>query len=220
MKYYSSFGMNDFIILGGYRVESIRRFFADYRTQYSDFTIDLKSGKIDWINDAQEDWRVTVLDTGGETMTGGRLKAAQHQIGDETFCLTYGDGVSNVDINALLAQHRAEGALCTLTAVSQPGRYGALRLGNEGRSVDAFREKGANDGGLINGGFFVCEPEVFSLIDGPQTVWEEEPMERLIQLGKLGSYRHTGYWQSMDTLRDKRILDLAWESGKAPWKVW
>lgn len=220
MKYYAHFGFKDFVILGGYKVDSIRRFFTEYRSLYSDFTVNLKTGAIEWLNADQEDWNVTVLDTGAETMTGGRLKAAAHHIGDDTFCLTYGDGVSDVDIPALVAQHRSERAWCTLTAVSQPGRYGALRLANDGRSVEAFREKGAHDGGLINGGFFVCEPEVFSLIDGPQTVWEEEPMDRLIGKGKLGSYRHQGYWQSMDTLRDKRVLDQAWESGNAPWKVW
>ena len=199
-------------------MEAIRRFFFEYRAVHADYRIDLRSGNIDWLNQNTENWRVTVLDTGADVMTGGRLLAAKEHLGDETFCLTYGDGLSNVDLPALIAQHKAEKALCTLTAVSQPGRYGALRLAD--RKVEAFREKGAHDGGLINGGFFVCEPEVLSLIDGPQTVWEEQPMDRLIAKGKLGSFHHDGYWQSMDSLRDKTVLENAWTSGKAPWKVW
>lgn len=219
MKYYSSFGFDDFVILGGYKVEVIKNFFMGYRSEHSDFTINLGTGDIEWLSSIRENWRVTVLDTGRDTMTGGRLLAARKHL-NETFCLTYGDGLSNVDLRELIAQHKEERPLCTLTAVSQPGRYGALRIGDGGRNVEAFREKGAGDGGLINGGFFVCEPEVLSLIDGPQTVWEEEPMDRMIAMGKLGSYRHEGYWQSMDSLRDKRVLEKAWTDGNAPWKVW
>ncbi|GLQ57952.1 glucose-1-phosphate cytidylyltransferase [Devosia nitrariae] len=219
MKYYSSFGFDDFVILGGYKVEVIRSFFIGYRAEHSDFTINLGTGDVDWLGGARENWRVTVLNTGADAMTGGRLLAARAHL-NETFCLTYGDGLGNVDLTALIAQHKAERPLCTLTAVSQPGRYGALRIGDAGTTVEAFREKGQGDGGLINGGFFVCEPEVLSLIDGPQTVWEEEPMDRMIAMGKLGSYHHQGYWQSMDSLRDKRVLDQVWSEGNAPWKTW
>jgi len=219
MKMYSHYGMNEFIILGGYKVEYIREYFLNYKASYSDFSIELKTGKVDWLNNDTEDWKVTVLDTGIDSMTGGRLKAAQDFLKDGTFCLTYGDGVSNVDLPKLIAQHKASDAWCTLTAVTQPGRFGALRLNKTRTVVEGFREKGVTDGGLINGGFFVCEPQVFDLIDDESTVWEADPMVRLVEKGRLGSYHHAGYWQSMDSLRDKRVVEAAWENG-APWKVW
>jgi glucose-1-phosphate cytidylyltransferase len=219
MKYYAHFGLRDFVVLGGYKVEYIRNYFLNYRANECDFTVDLKSGGVEWAEAISEDWRVTVIDTGFSTMTGGRLKRAQHLLGDAPFCLTYGDGLSTVNIPELLASHQETGAWCTLTAVVQPGRYGALRLSDEGTQVRGFREKGTGDGGLINGGFFVCNPEILNLIDGDDSVLEEQVMDRLIERGKLGSFRHEGFWQSMDSLRDRHVLEEQWARG-APWKVW
>lgn len=218
MKFYAHHGLRDFVVLGGYKVEVIRDYFLNYRANECDFTIDLRSGGVEWAQAVAEDWRVTVIDTGASSMTGGRLRRARHLLGDETFCLTYGDGLCDVNVTDLVAAHQASGAWCTLTAVVQPGRYGALNLSDDDR-VLGFREKGQRDGGLINGGFFVCEPEVLDLIDGDDTVFEAEPMERLVERGKLGSYRHEGYWQSMDSLRDRHLLEEQWRQG-APWKVW
>jgi glucose-1-phosphate cytidylyltransferase len=219
MKTYAHYGLRDFVVIGGYKVETIRDYFLRYQMNTTDFTIELKSGRVQWLGEVPEDWRVTVVDTGVNTMTGGRLKRVKHLLADATFCLTYGDGVSNVNIQQLLETHRQLGRWCTLTAVTQPGRYGALRLSSNGSRVDGFREKRVGDGGLINGGFFVCEPEIFDLIDGDDTVWENEPIDRLIERGQLSSYYHTGYWQSMDSLRDKHLLEQTWKEG-APWKVW
>ena len=219
MKMYAHYGFNDFVIIGGYKVEYIRNYFTHYRANESDFTINLRSGKIEWLTQIHEDWRVTIVDTGFDTMTGGRLRRARHLLGGGRFCLTYGDGVSDVNIPQLIATHESAGAWCTLTAVTQPGRFGALRLGEDGTKVLGFREKNVSDGGLINGGFFVCEPEMLDMIDGDDTVFEEEPMQRLIERGKLASYHHQGYWQSADSLRDKQVLEAHWAAG-APWKVW
>ena len=219
MKFYAHHGLRDFVVLGGYKVEFIRDYFLNYRANQCDFTIDLRTGGIEWAREVAEDWRVTVLDTGADSMTGGRLRRARHLLGGETFCLTYGDGLSNVNLPELIAAHRASGAWCTMTAVVQPGRYGALRLSEDNTRVEGFREKGQRDGGLINGGFFVCEPEMLDLIDGDGTVLEEEPMERLIERGKLASFVHDGYWQSMDSLRDRHLMEEQWRRG-APWKVW
>nr|WP_298414801.1 glucose-1-phosphate cytidylyltransferase [uncultured Halomonas sp.] len=219
MKLYAYYGFKDFVILGGYKVDYIRNYFLNYRGKQTDYTIDLKTGKIEWLQGINEDWTVTVLDTGIDSLTGGRIKKAKSILSDGPFLLTYGDGVSNVDINALVTEHKASDNWCTLTAVTQPGRYGALRLNEEKNEVMAFREKGAVDGGLINGGFFVCEPEVLDLIDNEQTTWENEPMERMIELNKLGYYHHQGYWQSMDSLRDKMVLEAAW-ANNPPWKLW
>jgi glucose-1-phosphate cytidylyltransferase len=218
MKFYAHYGLRDFVVLGGYKIEHIRDFFLNYRAKECDFTIDLQSGKVEWADRVAEDWRVTVLDTGLDTMTGGRIKRAQALLQDETFCLTYGDGLSDVDLTALIETHRSANAWCTLTAVVQPGRYGAIRIGADNK-VRAFREKAASDGGLINGGFFVCEPEMFDLIDDDASVFEAEPMDRLIAQGKLASYRHKGYWQSMDSLRDQRVLEAQWATDPR-WKVW
>lgn len=217
MNIYSRYGFDDFVILGGYKVDFIKNYFLNYYRMSSDFTIDLSDGKLAWQQAHSENWRVTVLDTGLETMTGGRLKRARHMIGDERFLLTYGDGVSDVDIPALIAQHDASDNWLTLTAASQPGRFGALVFDKDVRQVHSFREKAAHDGGLINGGFFVCEPQVFDHIDDDATVWEEAPMQRLVEKGKLGAFRHLGFWQSMDSLRDKIVLEKLWETGKAPW---
>lgn len=219
MKSYAHYGCREFVIIGGYKVEVIRDYFLNFRQRTSDLTIDLCSGEIEFHGRLAEDWRVTIVDTGKDTMTGGRLKRARHLLGEDTFFLTYGDGLSNVPMDRLLAAHRESENWCTLTAVVQPGRYGSLHLDERGVQVEGFREKGRTDGGLINGGYFVCEPAVFDLIDGDRSVWEEGPMDRLIARGKLGSFRHEDYWQSMDSLRDKLVLEAAWEASP-PWKVW
>lgn len=224
MNIYAAHGFREFVILGGYKVEFIKHYFLNYRAINSDFTVDLRTGELLWQQAHCEDWTVTVLDTGLETMTAGRLKRARALIGEQRFLLTYGDGVADVDIGALIATHEASGDWVTLTAVSQAGRYGALALnpedGAQPNRVRAFREKAAGDGGLINGGFFVVEPEIFDLIDGDAAVWEEAPMDRAIEMGRLGAYRHRGFWQSMDSLRDRVVLESLWETGNAPWKVW
>jgi glucose-1-phosphate cytidylyltransferase len=219
MKMYAHYGLKDFVILGGYKVDFIRDYFMRFKALHTDFTVDLGTGKIDWLETRAEDWRVTVLDTGADSMTGGRIRRARKYLEDDTFCLTYGDGVSDVNIGDLIKAHKQSDAWCTLTAAQQPGRYGALRLSEDLTKVEGFREKGAADGGLINGGFFVCEPQVFDLIEGDKTVWEGEPMDRMVELGKLRSFPHMGYWQSMDSLRDKQVLESTWAKG-APWKVW
>lgn len=220
MKMYSHYGFKDFVVLGGYKVDFIRDYFIRFKANRTDFTIDMQTGHVDWLETRGEDWRVTILDTGRDTMTGGRILRARQHLGKGTFCLTYGDGLSNVDIGRLVETHGKGSGWCTLTAVTQPGRYGALRLNPDRTHVEGFREKGAADGGLINGGFFVCEPEVLDLIEGDATVWEGEPMDRLIAADRLRSYHHEGYWQSMDSLRDKQVLEGIWASGAAPWKVW
>lgn len=220
MKNYAAHGISDFVILGGYKVEYIRQWFINYRNVTTDFTIDLASGAITPLSNHAEPWRVTVLDTGLETMTGGRLKRARKVIGDETFLLTYGDGVSNVDVPALIDFHKKSDAWATVTAVAPVGRFGVLGLSDDGTKVVHFREKSSQDVGLINGGFMVCEPEVFDTIDGDATVFEQDPMNRMVLAGKLAAFRHDGFWQAMDTLRDKTVLDRMWESGKAPWKIW
>jgi len=221
MKLYAHHGLKDFVVLGGYKVEMVREYFLQHWSRNTDYTIDMRTGQVEWLGAQNADWRVTVLDTGIETMTAGRLKRARSHLEGGPFCLTYGDGVSDVDIGQLIEFHKKSGGYCTLTAVTQPGRYGALNLSGDGTLVQGFREKGAKDGGLINGGFFVCEPEVFEFIDGDHQMWEAEPMARLVERGKLASYHHTGYWQSMDSLRDKQVLEGLWHSDKpAPWKVW
>jgi glucose-1-phosphate cytidylyltransferase len=220
MKMYARHGLTDFVILGGYKVDFIRNYFLNYARASADFTIDLASNEIIWERSHAEPWRVTVLDTGLDTMTGGRVKRAREIIGDEAFCLTYGDGVSDIDIAALIAFHKAKGKACTVTAVAPPGRFGVLGLDATGETVTAFREKDQEDVGLINGGFFVCEPSVFDLIDDDTSVWEQEPMNRLVAQGQLASYRHRGFWQAMDTLRDRMLLEKLWDAGKAPWKTW
>jgi len=220
MKMYAAHGIRDFVILGGYKVDVIRHYFLNYTRQESDFTVDLASGELIWSRPQSEPWRVTVLDTGLQTMTGGRLRRAREHLGQEPFCLTYGDGVSDVNITDLIAFHHSQGLACTVTAVVPPGRFGVLGLSESGEQVTAFREKDQQDVGLINGGFFVCEPSVLDLIEDDATVWEQGPMNRLVELGQLGSYRHRGFWQAMDTLRDRMVLEGLWEKGAAPWKMW
>jgi glucose-1-phosphate cytidylyltransferase len=217
MKHYASYGLTDFVVLGGYKVDFIRQYFLNYTRHSSDFTVDLGTGEMIWHRPTAENWRVTVLDTGLDTMTGGRLKRARDIIGDEPFCLTYGDGVSDVDVAGLIDFHQKQKSWATVTAVEPPGRFGVLGFAPDGTRVAHFREKDSADVGLINGGFFVLQPEVFDLIEGDATVFEQDPMRKLVELGQLSAYRHLGFWQAMDTVRDKAVLEAAWTSGKAPW---
>ena len=219
MKIYSHHGINDFIICCGYKGYVIKEYFANYFMHMSDITFDLANNHMKVHQLKAEPWKVTLVDTGADTMTGGRLKRVANYIDDhEPFCLTYGDGVSDVDISALVTFHKRSGLQATLTAAYAPAKFGALDL--QGDKVASFREKPNGDGGLINGGFFVLSPKVLSLIKDDQTMLEREPMERLAEEGQLGAFQHTGFWQSMDTLRDKNYLDELWSGGQAPWKVW
>ncbi len=220
MKIYSAYGLNDFVICCGYRGDMIKRYFRDYALALSDVTFDLHEGNMKVHRNGVEPWRITLVDTGEATMTGGRIKRVRSYLGDETFCLTYGDGVGAIDVAKQIDFHRESGALATVAAVRQPGRFGVLRLMPGDDHVGGFREKGNEDGGYINGGFFVLEPEVIDYIDGDDTSWEREPLERLANAGLLVAYRHTGFWQNMDTLRDRQVLETLWKDGGAPWKVW
>lgn len=218
MKIYSAHGVNDFIVCLGYKGYLIKEYFANYFLHTADVTIDLANNSIDVHQKRSEPWKITLVDTGAETMTGGRLKAiASYLKPDEPFCLTYGDGLSSIDITALIEFHRAHGKQATISAVAPPGRFGALEF--DGDRVHNFREKPDGDGALINGGFFVANPSVINLIDGPGTLWEREPLERLAAAGELMAFRHDGFWQPMDTLRDKVALEEYWRTG-APWKCW
>jgi glucose-1-phosphate cytidylyltransferase len=218
MKIYSHHGLNDFIVCLGHRGEYIKQYFASFCLRNSDVVFDLGRNTLELSNTRAEPWRITCVDTGAKTMTGGRLRRVRHMI-DGTFCLTYGDGVGDIDVEALIAFHRSHEALATLTAVQPGGRFGAFKL-RDGTKVKGFREKPNGDGAWVNGGFFVLEPDVFDYIDDDDTTWEREPLERLSRAGQLRAWRHPGFWQPMDTLRDKQLLDEAWESGKPPWRVW
>lgn len=217
MKYYSSYGLNEFVICAGYMSHIIKQFFAHSFVYSSDFTIDLQTNEMSVLHKKAEPWKVTVIDTGLHTQTGGRIKRICELL-DETFCLTYGDGLCDVDIKALLALHKSSSALATLTAVNPPARFGALTL--EENSVVEFLEKPANTNTWINGGFFVCEPEVMNLIDEDNTIWERQPLQNLAQSGKLQAHKHKGFWAAMDTLRDRRYLEDLWARDQAPWKKW
>ena len=219
MKIYSSYGYNDFVICLGYKGYMIKEYFANYFIHQSDLTIDLTNNTIETHHSKAEPWKVTLVDTGKESMTGGRIKRIQKYVGNEPFLLTYGDGVGNVDIAALVEEHRRNQKLVTVTAVQPSGRFGALNLA-ENNQVNSFLEKPKGDGSWINGGFFVCQPEVFQYLDGDSTIWEREPMERIAADGQLQAFKHLGFWKPMDTLRDKQELEQAWESGTAPWKTW
>ena len=219
MKQYSAHGINDFIICCGYKGYIIKEYFANYFLHMSDVTIDLSKNKMDVHHHKAEPWRVTLVDTGEGTMTGGRLKRVTKYLNnDPEFCFTYGDGLSNVDITAEIAFHRAHGKLATVLAVKPPGRYGALQI--QGSNVIGFNEKPLGDGGLINGGFFVLSSKCIDLIHGDETVWESEPLDILSSGGQLAAFPHNGFWQPMDTLREKNILEELWATGAAPWKVW
>ncbi len=218
MKLYAGHGVTEFIVCLGYRGYMIKEYFANYFLHTSDVTFDLAKNKMDVHQRNSEPWRVTLVDTGDSTMTGGRLKRVARYVGDEDFCFTYGDGVADVDVGKLVAFHKASGCLASLTAVQPPGRFGALHL--SGPKVDSFLEKPDGDGSWVNGGFFVLSPRVIEYIAGDETIWEREPLERLVREGQLAAYRHTGFWCPMDTLRDKNHLETLWQSGRAPWKTW
>jgi glucose-1-phosphate cytidylyltransferase len=217
MKIYSHYGINDFIICCGYKGYFIKEYFANYFLHMSDVTIDMTNNKIDVHHKKAEPWRVTLVDTGDNTQTGGRLKRVKDYL-DGNFCMTYGDGVGSVDISVLLSFHQSHGGLATMTAVQPPGRFGALQM--SGDKVSSFLEKPQGDGGKINGGFFVLSPKVLDLIEDDQTLWEKYPLETLASRGELYAFSHDGFWQPMDTLRDKNQLEELWKSGKAPWKLW
>ncbi len=219
MKCYSHWGFNDFVICAGYKGYMIKEYFHNYWLHNCDVTFDMRSRDAQVHQDANEPWKVTVVDTGSETMTGGRVRRVASYIGGETFMLTYGDGVADVDIAALLEFHRESGRAATLTAAQPLGRFGALEFGAHDR-VERFHEKPVGDGDWINGGFFVLEPSILERISGDDTILEREPLESLARDGQLGAFRHTGFWQPMDTLRDKRYLEELWHNGAAPWKVW
>ncbi len=220
MKIYTAHGINDFIICCGYKGALIKEYFANYFLHRSDVTFDMRTNQMHILRRHAEPWSVTLVDTGEGTMTGGRLRRVREYIGDETFCFTYGDGLSNVNITDSIAFHQAQGTLATLTAVQPVGRFGAVCLGSEETRISTFQEKPEGDGAWINGGYFVLEPQVLDFIEGDQTVWEKEPLEKLAHLGHLSAYKHTGFWQPMDTLRDKHHLEELWKSGDAPWKNW
>jgi glucose-1-phosphate cytidylyltransferase len=218
MKTYSAHGINDFVVCCGYKGYVIKEYFANYFLHMSDVTFDMRNNKMEVHQQSAEPWRVTLVDTGENTMTGGRIKRVAEHIGDEDFCCTYGDGISDVNITELIKFHKQHGKLATLTATQPPGRFGALAL--SGNEVLNFQEKPHGDGSWINGGFFVLSPKVLNYIAGDETVWEREPMERLAKEGQIAAHFHSGFWQPMDTLRDKMHLEELWASGNAPWKTW
>lgn len=220
MKIYSHYGFNDFVVLTGYKSHVIKDYFVNYYLQYSDITVDMARNAVEIHRTRMEPWRVTMLYTGQDTMTGGRIKKARDYVGDEPFMLTYGDGVADIDINALLQSHKESGKLCTVTAVRLRGRFGSMIIKDE-NVITSFMEKPQDDDNRVNGGFFVCQPEVFDYIpDGDDVVFERSPLERLAKDRQLNAYRHNGFWQPMDMLRDKIELTKLWESGNAPWAKW
>ncbi|SJZ57895.1 glucose-1-phosphate cytidylyltransferase [Cetobacterium ceti] len=220
MKTYSQYGINEFVICCGYKGYVIKEWFANYFMHNSDVTVDLATNSIEVHSCKAEHWKVTLVDTGLHTMTGGRIKKIQKYIGNETFLLTYGDGVSDINIVESIKEHKKNGKALTVTAFKPNGKFGALELGENGE-VEAFTEKPAGDGMWINAGYFVCEPEVFDYItEGDSTIFEKAPLENLAKDGKMGSYKHNGFWKPMDTLRDNVELNQMWDTGKAPWKIW
>jgi len=220
MKIYLAHGVNDFVICSGYKGHLIKQFFPDYVMDGADVRFDMIEGTTTLLRTCSEPWRVTVVDTGLETMTGGRLRRIAHLLEDGPFCCTYGDGVGDIDIARLIAFHREQRVLATVTAVQPPGRFGAFTLPGHGTRIASFKEKPDGDGAWVNGGFFVLERSALDLIDDDNTVWERQPLERLAAAGQLAAFRHTGFWQPMDTLRDKQVLESLWSAGRAPWKVW
>jgi glucose-1-phosphate cytidylyltransferase len=218
MKIYGSAGINEFVICLGYKGYVIKEYFANYYMHTSDVTFDLGKNSMHVHSSSTDPWTVTLLDTGDATMTGGRLRRVAPYIGDQTFCATYGDGVSDVDIAALIAKHKGSGCAVTMTAVQPPGRFGALELDDD--RLKTFQEKPLGDGGWINGGFFVMEPSALQYIDNDEAIWEREPLERLAAAGQVNVHKHHGFWQPLDTLRDKHTLDDLWSSGRASWKTW
>jgi len=218
MKIYSAHGINDFVICCGYKGYMIKEYFANYFLHMSDVTFDIKNNTMDVHKKSAEPWKVTLVDTGLETMTGGRLKKVEKYLDNDSFAFTYGDGISNVDISKLIDFHKSKKTLATLTAVQPPGRFGLLNLQDNG-TVN-FKEKPLGDGGWINGGFFILEPEVLDYIKNDKTSWEKEPLENIVKTNQLSVFKHTGFWHAVDTLRDKNYLDKLWTSGKADWKIW
>lgn len=219
MKIYEKAGFNEFIICCGYKAHMIKNYFVNYFMENYDITVDLEHNNVEFLGKPSERWKVTMVDTGLNTLTGGRIKRIAPYVGNETFCLTYGDGVSDVDIPALVASHKQANLKATVTSVPSPGRFGILDINNDGL-VTKFHEKPDNEMGWINGGFFVLEPSIFDYIDGDSSTWEKEPLEQLAQDGQLNTFKHTGFWKPMDSLRDKRELEELWENNKAPWKSW
>jgi len=219
MKIYSHYGFNEFVICLGYKGYVIKEYFANYCLHMSDVTIDIKNNTIERHHNFSEPWKISLIDTGDTTMTGGRVKRIQQYVGDEPFMLTYGDGVSDVNISRLLEFHKMHKKTGTLTAIRPPGRYGALQIQKD-QSITSFVEKPLGDGGYVNGGFFIFEPEIFDLLKEDATVLERDPLETLAREGQLKAYRHEGFWYAMDTLRDKKFLEDSWAGGNAPWKVW
>ncbi|MXV17431.1 glucose-1-phosphate cytidylyltransferase [Hufsiella ginkgonis] len=219
MKIYSAHGFNDFIVCLGYKGYVVKEYFANYFLHKSDVTIDLTKNAMEVHDSQAEPWKITLVDTGNESFTGGRIKRIKQHVGNETFMLTYGDGVSNVDITALVRFHKAKGKMCTVTSVQPSGRFGSIDLADND-TVRSFMEKPKGDGAWINGGFFVCEPGVFDYIDGDSTIWERDPMERIAAENQMAAYKHDGFWKPMDTLRDKQELEEDWSAGKAKWKIW
>ncbi|HIC09841.1 MAG TPA: glucose-1-phosphate cytidylyltransferase [Campylobacterales bacterium] len=219
MKIYSHYGFNEFVILLGYKGYYIKEYFANYFLHQSDVTIDLQNNNMEVHQNHSEPWKVTLIDTGIDTMTGGRIKRAKEYIGDTTFMLTYGDGVGDIEIDKLVEFHKSHGKLLTVTATQPDGRFGAMEIGENNR-VNRFLEKPKGDGSWISGGFFVCEPQILDYIDGDSTIFEREPMERLAKEGEIYTYKHYGFWKPMDTLRDKRELNQMWNDGQAKWKIW
>lgn len=220
MKMYSMHDINEFVICCGYKGWMIKEYFANYFLHRSDVTFDLQHNSMDVHRNISEPWKVTLVHTGHKSMTGGRIKRVREYLDNETFCLTYGDGLSDVDITELINFHREQRTLATLTAVQPVGRFGAFNLDADDTRIDSFREKPHGDRAWVNGGFFVLEPAVIDYIKDDNTVWEREPMERLAEEDKLSAYRHEGFWQPMDTLRDKNVLEELWQSGAAPWRTW
>lgn len=218
MKTYSAHGIHDFVICCGYKGYVIKEYFANYFLHMSDVTFDMQSNQMEVHQRSAEPWRVTLVDTGEETMTGGRIKRVADYVKDEDFCCTYGDGIGDINITELIKFHKKQGKLVTLTATQPPGRFGALNL--DGINVMSFQEKPQGDGGWINGGFFVLSPKILDYLTDDRTIWEREPMEQLAKEGQVSAYFHSGFWQPMDTLRDKVHLEDLWDSGKAPWKIW
>ncbi|MBM0740296.1 glucose-1-phosphate cytidylyltransferase [Phormidium sp. CLA17] len=220
MKIYAAHGINDFIICCGYKGYVIKEFFANYFLRMSDVTFDMRFNQMNIHAGKAEPWRVTLVDTGEATLTGGRLKRVREHVGNETFCFTYGDGVSNINITELIKFHQEQKTLATLTAVQPPGRFGAIALAEGQNQIAAFHEKPGGDGAYINGGYFVLEPEVIDYIADDFTTWEQEPLQKLAHLGQLSAFKHDGFWQPMDTLKDRTDLERYWQNGTAPWKVW
>ena len=218
MKSYAHHGLTDFVVMAGYKGYIIKEYFANYFLHNSDVTFDLRSNEMTVHHNNAEPWRVTIVDTGEHTQTGGRLRRVKDYVGNEPFCMTYGDGVANIDIKALIKFHESQGKLATLTAVQPPGRFGQLVM--TGNQISQFIEKPEGDGGYINGGFFVLSPKVIDYISGDEILWEKGPMEKLAKEGQLSAFKHHGFWRPMDTLRDKTALEEMWQSGKAPWKNW